>query len=551
MTRSLSCALALCIAGFTFSTVAHAQLASWSVVSSSNTIIPTAGFPSTIAPGFFRFALADGGRGIIVAQTSNGGVLAGRYARIQGSYVHYVREDISGIQGPGRSGVESDHVFRDITFGDDDVGTTGQVAFSGRAGVPGSVVSTLPIAAWRWDTQRNIEVMRTLTDGPLGPNLGPGWFFTGTPLLRNLPNASVIIDADLVSPTSAARDGLVLHVPGIGNTPCLVQGSTDAALSPNLGDNATFTLAFSGYRPVLLDNKAYVAATTSANVGEFGIWEVCSGAPRAIAASDRTNALGPNYGISTAYFVGFGSNVRPGTNGDLVFEAQFRDANVSGQPFLRGIFRNRGGVNQRLAFTGTTGAQGPNWLGSSFNTLQASSLTSAGRHIAFEGSARTPDNTTVDGIWRIQPDGNPEPVALVGILGQFGPAPGQTFQRFDEWTQFANGDVIANCAVNGSVNGIYRFSIGRAPETIIRVGQIVPVQTTSGVVQATINSFQLTAPAGDSGSSSLNWSGVDSWTGTDASVLLQASINVNGSNVNVLLLSQVADLEVYLKNGFE
>ena len=77
------------------------------------------------------------------------------------------------------------------------------------------------------------------------------------------------------------------------------------------------------------------------------------------------------------------------------------------------------------------------------------------------------------------------------------------------------------------------------------------MQTTTGVVQATINSFQLTAPAGDSGSSSLNWSGVDSWTGTDASVLLQASINVNGSNVNVLLLSQVADLDLYLKNGFE
>ena len=369
--------------------------------------------------------------------------------------------------------------------------------------------------------------------------------------MRSLSNGNVVIDADLTSPTGADRDGVVLHVAGVGNFPCVVVGSTVANLSPNLGDNSTFGLTGSSFRPVVHGNKVFISATTTANTGELGIWEICNGAPRAIAASERTNALGPNYGTSTAYFVAFGSNPRPGANGELIFEAQFRDANVVGVPFLRGIFRNRGGVNQRLAFTSTTGTQGPNWLGSSFSALAPASLNGAGPFVAFEGTARTPDNTSVDGLWRIQPGGNPEPVALMGILGQFGPAAGQTFARIDEWTQFANGDVIANCAVNGSVNGIYRFAIGRAPETIIRVGQIIPVQTSNGVVQASINSFQLIAPTNDGASSSLNWSGVDSWTGTDASVMLQASINVSGTNVNVLLLSQVADLDVLIKNGFE
>ena len=32
---------------------AHAQLADWRVVSSSNVLVPTAGFPSNVAPAFF------------------------------------------------------------------------------------------------------------------------------------------------------------------------------------------------------------------------------------------------------------------------------------------------------------------------------------------------------------------------------------------------------------------------------------------------------------------------------------------------------------------
>ena len=545
-------ALWLAIAGFALPiSPLHAQLANWSVVSANNTIIPTAGFPSTVAPSFFRYGVGDVGQGLIVGESSTGGTLAGRYARINGVFTQYVQLDVSGLKGPGRSGAEAGHVFRVITTGDHDIGANGQVVFSGRAGAPGSVTSTLPVAVWRWNTQANIEIARNLTDGALGPNLGPGWFFDSTPLLRSLPNGNVIIDADLISPTSANRDAVILHVAGVGNTPCVLQGSTDLSLSPNLGDNSTFALAGAGFRPVALASKVYLTAATTASTGGRGIWEICNGAPRAIAATDRSTALGPSYGVSTAYFSNLFTNVRPGASGDLVFEGQFRDANVVSQPFFNGIFRHRSGVNQRLAYTGTTGTQGPNWLGSTFSTLNAASLTSAGRHIAFEGDARTPDNTTVGGIWRIRPDGNPEPVALEGILGQFGPAPGQTFARFDQWTLFANGDVIANCAVNGGSNGLYRFAIGRAPETIIRVGQTIPVQTTTGIVQATVNSFQITVPENDSGNSSYNWSGIDSWTGTDASVLLSASINVGGTNVGVLLLSQVADLEVYLKTGFE
>lgn len=445
-------------------------------------------------------------------------------------------------------------MFREIASGVHDIGANGQVVFSGRAGVPGSVTNTLPLAVWRWDTQRNIEISRNLTDGVLGPNLGPGWFFNsatvnGTLILRNLPNGNVAIDSNLISPTSASREAVVLHIAGVGNTPCMLQGSSDLSLGPNLGDNSTFRGEISNYNTVALGNKIYLAARTTANSGDLGIWEICNGAPRAIAASDRTTALGPSYGVSTAYFTAFGTNVRPGASGDLVFEAQFKDsANV---PALRGIFRNRSGVNQRVAYTGTSGVQGPNWLGSTFSAITASTLTSAGRHIAFEGNARTTDNTTVGGIWRIQPDGNPEPVALVGILGQFGPAPGQTFAGFGAWTLLANGDVIALCSVNGGSTGLYRFAIGRAPETIIRVGQIIPVQTTTGIVQATVNSSQILVPGNDSGSSSNNWAGIDSWTGTDASVLLSASINVGGTNVNVLLLSQVADLDLLLKTGFE
>lgn len=526
----------------------HAQLANWTVVSSSNVIIPTAGFPSNVAPSFSSFSLGDVGRGLIVGSGN-----VGHYARINGVFAQYVQFDVASALGPGRSGAEAGHVFRAIASGVHDIGANGQVVFWGRAGAPGSVTNSLPVAVWRWDTLRNTEISRNLTDGVLGPNLGPGWFFnSGAPNLLGLPNGNILINADLTSPTSATRKAVILHAVGVGNTPCMLQASTDLSLSPNLGDNSTFeSPGFSAsYSTVAFGTKVFVAASTSAVTGNEGIWEICNGAPRAIAATGRAGTLGPSYGVNTAYFESIDSNVRPGALGDLVFQAGFRDVDAVGQPHLDGVFRHRSGVNQRLAYTGTAGAQGPNWLGSTFSTLAASTLTSDGKHVAFEGNARTPDTTTVSGIWRIQPDGNPEPVALEGILGQFGPAPGQTFASFGQWTLLANGDVIANCAVNGGGGGLYRFAIGRAPEEIIRVGQIIPVQTTSGIVQATINSFQIVTPAGDN-TSSYNWSGIDSWTGTDASVLLSASINVGGTNVNVLLLSQVADLDLFFKNGFE
>lgn len=52
-------ALWLAMAGSTLAvSPLHAQLANWTVVSSENIIIPTAGFPSNVAPNFFAIALA-------------------------------------------------------------------------------------------------------------------------------------------------------------------------------------------------------------------------------------------------------------------------------------------------------------------------------------------------------------------------------------------------------------------------------------------------------------------------------------------------------------
>jgi hypothetical protein len=527
--------------------IAGAQALNWRVVSTNSAIVNTPGFPAGSTPNFFKYSLLDSGNQTVLGEIGNP-PLSGRWVRRQGTFVKYAQVDVTGAPGPNRTGAEAGHVFRSLVFGDVRAGSDSNISIVGRAGAPGVSTSGLPNAVWRFDGAQNQEIMRASLDNNFGPNLGAGWFFADeAPTTYPQADGSTLIYTNIVSPTSFTRRGVVKNTPATGNSTCALIGSTLPALSPNIG-NANPFLGISSI--VTLDGtRSLMLASTQLGSAESGIWEICNGAPNVLALTTRSGSLGPNIGISTAVFIEINTNARNGGNGELLFAAAYRTAPGSTE-FNRGFFRRKNGSNNLIAVRGDTGALGPNWLGSSFSTFENESLIGAGAHVGFEADVRTPDNTTVAGIFRIRPGGNPEPVALIGILGQFAPAAGQTFGRFDRWTMLANGDVIADCAVNNGPSGLYRFRIGQAPQLVMSVGQAIPVQTTSGLVQASVVSFDLPVVDDDSSQSSYSWGGYESWAATDGTLMVRATVNLNGTNTGVLLLSKV-DVDVLLKDGFE
>jgi hypothetical protein len=521
-----------------------AQAQTWRVVSANNALIPTAGFSAPTAPNFFLFSQFDGGQGQILAQTSTAGA-EGRWLRRQGSFVRYATVDATGSLGPNRSGAEANHVFRALRFGHDRSGGDTNISIAGKAGAPGVSSVGLPNAAWRFNGTQNNEFARALLDNQLGPGLGAGWFFADEELnLLPRNDGSILIFNNITSPVSFTRRGVVRNT-ATGNVTCALIGSTLASVSPNIGNANPFEQIED---IVTTDgNRTFILARTQFSAIESGVWEICNGAPVVRLLSERGGAFAPNVGIPGAVFAQFYGNVRTSSSGELVFGALYRESAIAVNV---GLFKQSNGLNNLIAKRDdTSAALGPNWLGSRFSTFEHDSLIAAGQHVAFEATVVTPSSNSVTGIFRIRPGGNPEPVALEGVLA-FGPAAGQTFTRFDRWVLLSNGDIVADCAVANGPSGLYRFRAGSAPQLLLAVGTTVPVQTTSGLVQASVVNYAVALVDGDSAQSSLSWAGVDSWAGTDGTLLVSATLNVGGTSVGTLMTFAI-DVGAYLKDGFE
>lgn len=526
----------------------------WTVIATDNPAIPTAGFPSGTAPAFYEVALADGGGGQVRAQLgSNSGGFDGHWLRRGSIFQRFARLDATGSVGPGRSGAESNHVFREITQFADDLAAEGQISILARAGLPGSDANSLPQAVWRRLNGQNVELARFGTDGLLGPGVGSNWRFgaqgTSYTRLRSLDSGKVLIDAPLLNPDNLERSALVLHTPGAGNQACVLRGSSAASNGPNLGNTAAFINA-SGFFPVVFADRIFINATASSTENFEGIWQVCEGMPRPLAVSRFTGALGPAVGVGSAEFSQIRSQPQPLGNG-IAFLASFR---VSAGASLRsGIFQHQGGVNSLLAQSDDIGNLGPNFGQARFASLDPlqTQIAGAAQHLAFEAIATDLGNMAIPGLWRIRAQGNPEPVALVGVVGAFAPAPGQLFQRINRWSLFANGDIVAECSVANGPSGLYLFAIGQAPELILRNGQSVSVNTTAGLAQATVNSFFPIGAGDSSQGASAHPSGIDSWAARDGTVLVGASLGLTTGNANALMLAQVSDFDRLLVDGFE
>lgn len=538
--------LALATLATIFSTVppAQAQSASgeWQIVAAESGSIPVAGFPA--GGRMYSDAMIGDTRGDQIGlRMTAPGTAAGYWSRQGSSWVRYAALNTAGaMPGPGRSGNESNHVFTILPSDGGGAGPDGQRLFVGRAGSPNDSTSET-WGVWRWAGNRNTEILRSLTDGVLGPNLGSGWVMhsNGRSVSgRMLPGGRALFMGDTVSPTGAVLPMIGMHVPGQGNQPCVLRNSTDPGLSPGITPGGTFNSnwAISNFS-VTPDARVYGSLSASNGTG---IWEVCNGAPRAIAISNEAGVRGPHLPNATATFTSPSfTTPRLGEPEQFYFFAVFRPA--AGQPTQTGLFWHDGQRNQPMALNGIDPAYAPGWMGSTWRSFTTTSLTSAGPWTAFEAAVNASDGGAPSGMWRIRAGGSPETVALIGLTGQYGPEPNRTWQSFSSHALMANGDLIVLAQTNpGSERALWLLRPGAAPRRLLKVGDSISVSTTSGSSQHTITGLSTLV------SIAQHHGGQDSWAAADGTVLLQATLSGLGK---VHLLSRPSNPRVMFADGFE
>lgn len=523
---------------------AVAQSVPWRAVIGDNSGVTVPGLPAANR-GVTDELLGDLGKGYVGVRITSPDSAQGYWAMKQGSWTQYTKYGVTGAQGPGRTGTDATHVFLSINSGGSGAGADGQRVFIARAGAPDNT-NTATWGLWRWDTTKNVEIARGATDAdPLGPHLGDDWVFqndssTSFQGARAMNGGQVLIDAFVTSPTNATRRYLAKSVPGQPMLPCAMKDSTDRALAPNLTDGDTFDTSW-GFSDITVtpDNRVY--AELDASNSRVGIWELCSGAPRAVIVNNETGARGPDIGIGTAVFTGF-NPVHPGQPGSLYFFANFRP--TPSDTSRTGLFHHDGASSKPLAMNDDAGVYGPNWRGTTWNSFDTSSLTSAGEYTAFQAQVRSSDGGNPWGLWRVRAGGTPQLVAIRGI-NETGPEAGRQWDTFYGNAVLANGDIIAQARTQpDSEYALWLLkNDGSAPRRILKAGQSVSVPTASGVVQAAVSSYEV--PGGAAPYSR----GGDSWIGADGSLLISVSLATYGSAMITALPSNPID--AIFANGFD
>lgn len=525
--------------------LAPAQDVPWRVVIGSSSSITALGLPSG-SRSFTDFAIGDVGNGYFGVRMTGPDTAQGYWASRQGTWTQYLKTGVTGATtGPGRTGAEAGHVFQDYVTDQGYAGADGQRAYVARAGAPGDTTNAT-WGVWRWDTTKNVEVARALTDGALGPNLGTGWVFqnsSGFATPRAMNGGQVLINADVTSPTGLGRRYLSKSVPGQGVVPCALRYSTDPDLAPGIvaGDSFDTSWGMGTNLSVTPDNRVYLLAAT--NQGRDGIWEVCDGAPRAVVVDNETGARGPDIGLATATFVDFNA-AQPADGDQFYFFASYRPTSSDSSRW--GLFWHDGASNRPLAMNDAANVYGPGWQNATWNSFSTSSLTSAGEWTVFQASIRVPaDGATPSGLWRAKAGGTPELVALLGIAGAYGPEANRTWDSFYGNAVLANGDVLVDARTQpGSEYALWLLKRGAAPRRILKAGQSVSVPTGSGVQQAALTSYSI-----PSGAATYN-RGADGWISADSSMVIEA--NLNGFSGRVLITSTPDNpIDKIFANGFE
>lgn len=526
---------------------AQSSLPVWQVVAGEHSQVAVAGWPSGVSRDLRAARLADRGRGWIGVHVANPAQERGYWLRHNGVWQRYAQPDTHGPGGPGRSGGESNHQFLEFPEFSGDAGPDAQRLVRARAGDPAQVASA-SYGLWRWTGAQNVEVARGGTDGVLGPGLGSGWRFENAADLawgRMLDQGVALLHGGVRDEAGNPARLVALHVPGLGNQPCLRSGAAPAHLRPGLSPNDQFNAFTDSTLERIVstaDGRIYAHLPVSGVGG--ALFQICAGAPRVLAMDDGSGPLGPDVGLPDARFVSL-SSPRPGSAGALYFRATWRIPNLS-QP---GLFRHDGNSNRGIAYNELSGFHGPNWESATWHSFNGDSLSVAEHWLAFSAELANAGTGNPRGLWRLRQGERPQILALVHATAAIGEAqPGRRWRSFLDFAVLANGDVVLHAMTDpGPRTDLWLLSPGRQPRRWLSAGDTVSVPTEAGPVSATITGYTLAASGPGMGGGRNPEIGADGWVAVDGSLLLRATTTQHGD----LLLSTRIDVERLFADGFE
>jgi hypothetical protein len=511
---------------------ANAQTTTWQVVAGEHSSVVAAELPPGVSRQLTEASIGDAGASAFGFRASSPASAEGYWAWRAGALRRYARTGVAGAPGPGRGGAEAAHVFLSLANGGGSASPDGQRAFLGRAGDPASTL-TASYGVWRWDGSVNVEVARGGTDGILGPGLGANWVFPNTSTLgsaRMLDAGVVVFTAEVTSPFGESSRIIARHLPGVGNQPCMRTGTTEAALAPGLVPGDSFQLITASLERVGAATDGRIYARLPASGSREGIWVLCAGAPRAIAADEVAGVLGPDVGIAGSIFTNFDALAPQPSGNGVTFFANWRAPAAATHG---GLFRHDGTQSRGIAFHEASGYYGPNFSTSTWRAFNSGSLSVSGLHAAFTAGLDTPDNGDPTGLWRVRAGDRPELVALLALSHpDYVPEDGRTWRSFDAVAVFHNGDIVLEATTNpGATKDLWLLARGRAPRRLLSLGQSITVPTTQGPVTTTVTSFNV-----DDGGARFA-DGSDTWVAADGSLFLSATVASLGT---VLISTRLA-----------
>ncbi len=540
----------------------------WRVaLSSSDPGISEPSLPA--AHSFSHAGLADSGTGMLGFQWAPTSTLTpdGNWVERGTSFAEYAAVGVTGAQGPGRSGSESTHVFRSLYYGD--ANDSGVRAFGATANDPADPASSASIGAWLWDGTKNVEIARVGASGALGPGLDSGRVYTSLHNTNDLnsnvnvltlPNRQVLFAGRIGTAATLGSDGLSIYVPGSGNHPCMLQGSSDTTLYPGLvgttfGGISALTAVSPGG-----DVYAYAFVNPNGTVFDDGIWQFCNGAPRPAVLTQVAGKFGPGLADANAIFgtdsTGLSAYIAPSLPGSFYFSSGGKMSAASGGASFFGLFHhdNAQQRNVPMLLQNTQGALGPQIAGYVFHMNVATyNVRAAGKYAALLTTispAGTPSSSN-NGLWRITADGTIAPVAITGNTGACAPAPGRIWNgTYYQYAVFDNGDIVVladtkNVASSIVATSWWRLSRDAAPLEILKAGDLVIVPTPTGTITAPVTSVYAQVVLGVPPPA-----GRDTWFSANGNILAQVTIQGYASTTT-LVRGLAARPNIIFANGFD
>jgi hypothetical protein len=495
----------------------HGQALTLQVIAGESASVATPDLPPSASRTLHDYAVGDAGGTRFGFRGQSAVAAEGYWAMTGGRVQRYAHLNTTALPGPGRVGAEASHVFLSLPAGGGSASPDGQRSFAARAGDPAATLNASH-GLWRFDGTRNIEFARASTDAVLGPGLGAGWTFpnsAGFGDARMLDAGRVVFVAEVTNAVAGDARIIARHVPGSGNQACMRTGATEPSLSPGLGVGDSFAATTLTLSRLGAAHDGRIYARLPVTGLREGIFELCDGASRVLAADDEIGLLGPDIGIANTSFTGF-VTMPPLPSGTEAVTF-FANWTAPSQPTRLGLFRHDGNSNRGIAYTEPSGFHGPNWEGATWRTFDVDSLSVAGDMAAFEAGLETGGGDPV-GLFRVRAGHSPELVALIGVVGApYEPETGRTWRTFDAIAVFDNGDIVLDATTNpNATRDIWLLRRGKSPRRLVSPGQAIRVPTAQGPVDTTVSSYSL--PLGGVRTAD----GSDSWIGTDGTLFFSA-----------------------------